>query len=98
MFTWNEEKNQLNKKKHGFYLSEIVEVFDDPHLIEWYDKEHSSMGEDRYICLGRLQDTVIFFVVFTERDENIHLITARKADPIEERLYYAHHERETRGN
>ena len=97
MFTWTEEKNQLNKKKHGFYLPEVVDVFDDPHLIEWYDKKHSS-EEDRYICLGRLHDMVIFFVVFTERGENIHLISARKAEPIEERLYYAHYERETRGN
>ena len=98
MYTWTEEKNQLNKKKHGLYLSEVVDVFDDPYLIEWYDKKHSTVEEDRYICLGRLHDTVIFFVVFTERYENIHLITARKADPIEERLYYANYERETRGN
>jgi uncharacterized DUF497 family protein len=53
------------------------------------------MEEDRYICLGRLKDTVIFFVVFTEEDDNIHLITARKAEPAEERLYYEHYERET---
>ena len=98
MFTWTEEKNQLNKKKHGFYLSEIVDIFDDPHLIEWYDKDHSSMEEDRYICLGRLHDTIIFFVVFIEQGENIHLITARKAEQIEERLYYAHYERETKRN
>ena len=98
MVTWTEEKNQLNKKNHGFYLSEIVDVFDDPHLIDWYDREHSSMEEDRYICLGRLHDSPIFFVVFTERGDDIHLITARKAEPIEERLYYAHYEEETRGD
>ena len=98
MFTWTEDKNQLNKKKHGFYLSDIVDVFDDPHLIEWYDKEHSSIDEDRYICLGRLQDTVILFVVFTEQSDDIHLIMARKAEPPEERLYYAHYEEETRRN
>ena len=98
MFTWTEEKNLLNKKKHGFYLSEIVDVFNDPHLIEQYDREHSSMEEDRYICLGKLHDTIMFFVVFTEDGEDIHLITARKAEPIEERLYYAHYEKEIRGN
>lgn len=98
MFTWTEEKNLLNKKKHGFFLSEITDVFDDPYLIDWYDREHSSMEEDRYICLGRLNDTVIFFVVFTEEGDNIHLITARKAEPTEERLYYEHYERETRRN
>ena len=89
MFTWTDEKNQLNKKKHGFYLSEIVDVFDDPHLIDWYD---------RYICLGRLHDAITFFVVFTEQGDDIHLITARKAEPIEERLYYARYEKETREN
>ena len=98
MFTWTEEKNQLNMKKHGLYLSEVVYVFNDPHLIEWYDKKHSSMKEDRFICLGRLQDTVILFVVFTEQGDDVHLITARKAEPPEERLYYAHYEKETGGN
>ena len=87
LFTWNEEKNLLNYKKHGFFLPEIVDVFDDPHLIEWYDKVHSSLDEDRYICLGRLHDAVIIFVIFTEQGENIHLISARKAEPIEERLH-----------
>jgi uncharacterized DUF497 family protein len=95
LFTWTEEKNLLNKKKHGLYLSEVVNVFDDPHLIDWYDNEHSSMDEERYICLGRLYDTVIFFVVFTEQGEDIHLISARKAEPIEERLYYAHYKKKT---
>ena len=98
MFTWTDEKNQLNKKKHGFYLSEAIDVFDDPHLIDWYDREHSSLKEDRYICLGRLHDAITLFVVFTEKDDDIHLITARKAEPIEERLYYAHYEKENGRN
>jgi len=98
VYTWTEEKNQLNRKKHGLYLSEVVDVFDDPHLIDWFDREHSSLEEDRYICLGRLHDTVVLFVVFTEQGEDIHLITARKAEPVEERLYYAHYEEEAGGN
>ena len=56
MFTWTDEKNQLNKKKPGFYLSDIVGVFDDPHLLEFYDAAHSSFDEDRYISLGRFHD------------------------------------------
>jgi uncharacterized DUF497 family protein len=56
MFTWAEEKNLLNKKKHGFFFSEILNVFDDPHLLEFYDVAHSSFDEDRYISLGRLRD------------------------------------------
>ncbi|MDR1216060.1 MAG: BrnT family toxin [Treponema sp.] len=98
MYTWTEEKNQRNKQKHGLFFSEITDVFDDSHLIEWYDKAHSSLNEDRYICLGRLHDTVILFVVYTERGDNIHIISARTAEPHEERLYYEYYEREVRGN
>jgi len=38
VFTWTEEKNQLNKQRHGLFLSEIVDVFEDPHLKE---RQHS---------------------------------------------------------
>ena len=98
MFTWTEEKNLLNKKKHGLYLSEVVDVFDDPHLLEWYDAAHSSVDEDRYITLGRLHDTVILFVVTTDKNNSTQIITARKATPKEKELYYANYERETRRN
>jgi uncharacterized DUF497 family protein len=99
VFTWTGEKNQLNKKKHGLYLSEVVDVFDDPHLLEFYDTAHSSLDEDRYINLGRLHDTVILFVVTTGKaDNNTQIITARKATPKEKEVYNAHYEKETRGN
>ena len=99
MFTWTEEKNQLNKKKHGFYLSEIVDVFNDPYLMEFYDSAHSSLDEDRYISLGRFRDTVILFVVTVDKtDGNTQIITARKATPKEQVVYNEHYEKEIRGN
>ena len=98
MFTWTEKKNQLNKKKHGLYLSEAVDVFDDPHLLEFYDTAHSSLDEDRYINLGCVHDTVILYVVTADKDDNTQIITARKATPKERELYNASYERETTGN
>ena len=99
MYTWTEEKNQLNMKKHGLYQSEVVDVFDDPHLLEFYDAAHSSLDEERYITIGRLRDMVILFVVITDMaDGNTQIITARKATPKEKEKYNAHYEKETRGN
>jgi uncharacterized DUF497 family protein len=99
MFTWTEEKNLLNKKNHGLYISEVVDVFDDPHLMEFYDRAHSSLDEDRYITLGRLHDTVILFVVTTDKvDNNTQIITARKATSKEKEIYNANYKRETSGN
>ena len=98
MFTWTGEKNLLNRKKHGFFFSEITDVFNDPYLIEFYDKAHSSVEEERYICLGRWQDFIILFVVFTEKDGDIHLITARKATPKERKTYEENYRKETGRN
>ena len=96
MFTWSEEKNQLNKKKHGFFLSDIVDVFDDPHLLFFYDAVHSSLGEDRYITIGCFYDTVILYVVTTDNaDGNTQIITAREATPKEKETYYEHYRQST---
>lgn len=43
------------------------------------------MEEDRYIAIGMVGD--LLFVVFTERGENIRLISARLATESERRLY-----------
>ena len=94
MFTWTEEKNQLNRKKHGLFLSEIIDVFDDPYLIEFYDEVYSTVEEERYICLGHWQDFIILFVVFTEKDDDVHLITARKATPKERTIYEENYRKE----
>jgi uncharacterized DUF497 family protein len=98
MFTWTEEKNQFNRKKHGLFLSEIIDVFDDPYLIEFYDKIHSTIEEERFICLGHWQGFMILFVVFTEKDGEIHLITAREATPKERRIYEENYRKEISRN
>ena len=61
-------------------------VFADKNYIEMYDFEHS-IDEDRYIAIGCVGE--VLFVVFTERKENIRLISARLATESERRLYYA---------
>lgn len=84
-FEWDEEKNKINKEKHGISFETAAYVFDDVHYIEMYDFEHS-IDEDRFIAIGRVGD--LLFVVFTERGENIRLISARLATETERRLYY----------
>lgn len=85
IFEWDEEKNAVNIEKHKISFETAAHVFYDPAYIEMYDFEHS-VDEDRYIAIGRVGD--ILFVVFTERKENIRLISARLATEAERRLYY----------
>lgn len=84
-FEWDEDKNRINREKHGISFETAAFVFRDEYYIEMYDFEHS-IDEDRYIAIGMVGD--LLFVVFTERGENIRLISARLATESERRLYY----------
>ena len=82
---WDEMKNQLNRKKHGIDFETAMLVFNDLQRIEIYDEEHS-ITEDRYNTIGMVED--VLFVVYTERKDNIRLISARVATPKERSIYY----------
>ncbi len=87
---WDEAKNQANIKKHGISFELAKRVFDDPNAIEYYDSEHSSLDEQRYICLGDVGGFLVVFVVYEDRKGNIRLISARQAEPKEKEAYYEH--------
>lgn len=82
---WDDNKNQINIRKHGISFDTAALVFADEERIEYYDKLHSQ-GEDRYVVLGCVQG--ILYVVYTMRDEAARLISARMAMPKERKIYY----------
>jgi uncharacterized DUF497 family protein len=84
-FEWYSEKERLNVEKHGIDLETVKRVFNDPFRIEQYDEFHSGT-EDRWQILGKAGD--VLFVVYTERGTTTRIITARKAEPEERRIYY----------
>lgn len=84
-FEWDEEKAQLNLRKHGIPFETAAKVFLDENRIEIYDEVHS-IDEERYITIG-LADEVLF-VVYTERSPKIRLISARLATARERKVYY----------
>mgnify|MGYP004732707215 FL=1 len=85
IFEWDEEKNKLNQRKHGIDFETAMLVFNDLQRIEIYDMEHSTT-EDRYNTIGMVHD--VLFVVYTERKENIRLISARIATKAERSIYF----------
>ena len=82
-FEWFDEKNRSNIKDHHISFEEAVRVFADEFMLERYDAKNSTLEEDRYIGLGALRETFIVYVVYTERGQNIRLISAREAEPKE---------------
>ena len=76
IFEWDDEKERQNILKHGIDFRTASRVFFDEARIESYDEAHS-ISEDRYIVIGKVHE--VLFVVYTERKENIRLISARLA-------------------
>ena len=85
-FEWDDDKEQINIKKHGMDFSTAALVFGDNNRIEKYDELHSD-EEDRYITIGSI-GRVVVMVVYTERSGAIRIISARIASRREREAYY----------
>ena len=88
-FEWDDNKNQMNKRKYGISFDEAAFVFQDDYRLEYPDYWHSD-DEERYITIGKVDK--VLFVVYTERNEDIRLISARIADKDERKMYYGYGE------
>ncbi len=53
-FSWDEKKNEANKKKHGVSFDEARRVFYDENAIRYFDPDHSG-DEDRFLMVGMSQ-------------------------------------------
>ena len=85
LFEWDEEKNKINIRKHHIDFSKILKVFSDENRIEFLDELHSD-NEERWQLIGKVDE--VLFVVYTERGDVTRIISARKADAYERRMYY----------
>lgn len=81
-FQWDARKNDLNLLKHGIDFDEAIEVFYAPHLLRPAD--HPT--EERWLAVGDVDSRTIT-VIFTWRDGDIRVISARRARKDEKRTY-----------
>ena len=87
-FEWDENKNQINQKKHGISFEEAKTVFYDDEALVIDDPEHSE-EEDRFIILGFSSKANLLVVChcYRKSDTKIRIISARKATKTERRFY-----------
>lgn len=87
-FEWDENKNAINKRKHGVSFEEAKSFFYDTEALVIADPEHSEV-EDRFIILG-LSNKVNLLVVchcYRASDTVIRIISARRATKTEQNYY-----------
>ena len=82
---WDPAKAKANLRKHGVRFSDAESVFFDPLSLTMEDS--SSEGEQRFVSIGVDSGGRVVVVVYTHRDEEIRLISARLANRHEIRTY-----------
>ena len=92
-FVWDEAKDGINRQKHRVSFETAQLVFDDPFHVSRQDRIEN--GEQRWQTIGLVHGVVLLLVAhtYTEADgaETIRIISARKADKAERRIYAEGH-------
>lgn len=85
-FDWNEGNKDKNWIKHRVTIEECEQVFVNTPLLIIDDPSHSER-ERRYAAFGRTNNRRLLFIIFTWRDGQIRIISARNQDKKERRQY-----------
>jgi uncharacterized protein len=87
-FVWDERKSRRNLAKHKVSFDLARLVFDDPLHLSIPDPYE---GESRWRTMGLVKGVVVLLVVHTveqqDGEEEIRIISARKATTLERQLY-----------
>jgi uncharacterized DUF497 family protein len=82
---WDTKKAVANIRNHGIEFSHAATVLDDPMARTIEDTRH---GEQRFVTIGAdILSRVLVVVYAYSGEEDIRLISARKATPKERRVY-----------
>jgi hypothetical protein len=85
-FEWDQNKAKKNFEIHAVSFDEASTAFRDALSLVIYDPLHSE-EEDRFVLIGNSHKDRLLVVVHTERDDNIRVISARKASKKEKTQY-----------
>ena len=87
-FSWDAKKNRANERKHSVSFKEALSVFYDEEALLISDDEHS-IEEERFVLIGRSNLFRILVVChcYRQDDEEIRIISARKANNEERKQY-----------
>jgi uncharacterized DUF497 family protein len=83
-YEWGPNKAKQNLRKHGIAFADAVSIFFDDSAVTIEDIYPE---EERFATLGMDALGRILVVVYTWREDNIRLISARKATEKERKQY-----------
>ena len=85
-FLWDPRKAGSNERKHGIGFQEATTGFDDSLSVTIPDPVHS-VDEQRFLLLGLSVRRRLLVVAHSDCGESIRIISARRANRRERRIY-----------
>lgn len=85
-FEWDKAKARSNYKKQGVTFDFAKGVFEDAFAVEFID-DRVEYGEERFVIIGMVEGHIIY-VAYTEREDRIRMISARRATKYEQEAYF----------
>ena len=84
-YSFDPAKQASNLKKHGFDLADAPRVIESGQTVTFEDRRFD-YSEERFVTLGPLHDMLVVLVT-AETDDDIRIISMRKADRHEQGIY-----------
>jgi len=85
-YTYDPKKLTANLKKHGLDFKDAAQVIESERAVTFEDRRFD-YGEQRFVTLGMLRG-VLVVIITAETDEEIRVISMRRAERNEEEIYY----------
>jgi len=83
-YEWDENKRVSNLEKHGIDFRDAARFFDSDVIC--FEDNRQNYGEKRYIALGKIEGRLVV-TACTWRNRNVRILSMRKANARERRLY-----------
>lgn len=85
-FEWDPTKAAENFAKHGVSFHEAAIALEDPLSAIGPDPDHS-FDEERFVAFAISPVGRLLAIAYTERDDTIRIVSARRVSPSERRIY-----------
>lgn len=84
-YSFDPVKRAINLRKHGYDLADAPQVIERGRTVTFEDHRFD-YDEERFVTLGMLGDAIVVVITAESRDE-IRVISIRKADRHEQKIY-----------
>lgn len=86
-YTYDPKKRAANLTKHGYDFDDAPQLIESGRTVTFEDRRFD-YNEQRFITLGVLREDVVV-ITTAETDEEIRVISMRKAERNEQEIHYS---------